>query len=829
VSIKFYLTITFITCFFTAHTQLPVLHWAKAFTAKNVWTNPQDNSNGRSVAVDLQGNVYSAGFFSNTVDFDPGPGVFTLSAGGTGQNGIYITKLSPNGDLIWAKQIPELVEFGDIEIEVDKNGNVFLASDLRQPADMDPGPAVHILTPIGAMDAFVVKWDTDGNFIWAKQFGGPGDTVPHSNDLEIDQDGNIIVCGAFNNTVDFDPGPNTFNLTSTAHMQSYIAKLTNDGNFIWAKQFGNSPVVYCGSQITEVRCDLLGNIYTVGGFAGNCDFDPGPATFNMQSTGLRDGFIAKLDANGNFVWAKQTKNTTGDYYDYVWSRGIEIDNQQNVYTTGYFVGDHDFDPGPNVHQVSSNNGTLDFYVLKLDNAGNFIWADVIGSTDSDNGNDISVDNLGNVYVIGEFGKTVDFDPGPGQVIINNPYYGASALVKLNSNGGFIYAHPFQGATATSTFRRMKVDAAQNIYIAGSLSGTMDFDYGPNVYSVTATTNSSPFVAKLGKCLNVTTRNLQVTACKNYSLNNITYDSTGTYTQVIPNSFACDSIITLNLTINKKRTTQTKAICEGESYFVAGANQQAQGIYYDTLSTALGCDSIVATTLVINPRPAPNLGLDRGLCNNTTLTITPGTFSAYEWQDMSTANSFTVSTPGWYWVTVKNQYNCFRKDSVYITALAAPANFLAQTDSVCASANIKITPTAVFASYLWSTGDTTSQLVINTPGTYWLKTSNTNGCYGTDTILVVPKTCFDDITIPNVFSPNGDGINDTWIIKGLEKYTKSRIAIYSRYGQMMYSGIGYKIPWDGKHNGKELPVGTYYFVIDPVNGNKPRVGYVTILK
>ena len=113
----------------------------------------------------------------------------------------------------------------------------------------------------GDADAFVVKLDTDGNLIWAKQFGGPGDTVPQASVLEIDANNNVIICGLFNNTVDFDPGPGTFTLTSTAHLQAYIVKLAGNGNLIWAKQFGNSPVVYSGSHISDIRCDAQGNIF----------------------------------------------------------------------------------------------------------------------------------------------------------------------------------------------------------------------------------------------------------------------------------------------------------------------------------------------------------------------------------------------------------------------------------------------------------------------------------------------------------------------------------------------------------------------------------------
>ena len=373
-----------------------------------------------------------------------------------------------------------LVEFGSIEIKVDKNGNLYLASDLRHPADMDPGPGVQMLTPIGAKDAFIIKLDGNGKLVWAKQFGGPGDTVPDASAITIDKDNNVIVCGLFNNTVDFDPGPATFNLTSTAHQQAYIAKLSGNGDFIWAKQFGNSPIVYSGAGIADVECDPMGNIYTMGGFAGACDFDPGTAIYSLKSFSLRDAFISKLDAGGNFTWAKRVGPATGDYYQQNMSRGIVLDSKNNVYTTGLFFGTQDFDPGPNEHNVTSLAGTSDFYLLKLNEQGIFLWVNVIAENANGGGADVAVDTDDNVYAVGEFGTSVDFDPGPGEYIIKSAGYGASALTKFSSNGSFIYAAPFHsiGDYGSTLLRRLVVDTYQNIYITGYFGGTIDFDPTP---------------------------------------------------------------------------------------------------------------------------------------------------------------------------------------------------------------------------------------------------------------------------------------------------------------------------------------------------------------
>jgi gliding motility-associated-like protein len=805
--LRIFISIFFLSIQFAGNSQLPTLQWAKTFDEANIW-NYSTYSNGRTVGVDQQGNVYSAGLFTYTVDFDPGPAVYTLTGAGPFEYGIYISKLNADGNFVWAKQIPVLVEFGDIELKIDNAGNIYLTSELRNAADMDPGPGVQLMTPIGAKDVFVIKLNTDGNLVWVKQFGGPGDTVPKPNILDLDQNNNVIVCGLFNNTVDFDPGPNTYNLTSTAHMQSFITKLNSNGDLIWAKQFGNSPVVYSGSTILDVKCDAQGNIFTVGGFAGTCDFDPGTGVFNLTASSVTDGFIAKLNTDGNFVWTKRIGNTS-TYYNYlIISRGIDIDNMNNVVTTGTFIGTYDFDPGAGDYSISSLSN-YDSYILKLNGQGDFIWVKIIGGNDSDSGHDVVVDSDDNIYTIGGYGPSVDFDPGLGDYTINSPYYGASVLVKLNSNGSFVYAAPFQSISyGTSLFRRMAIDASRNIYVTGFMAGIVDFDPGPNVYPLDGSSHQAPFVVKLSRCLNITTSTLSINTCNSFTLNNETFDSSGTYIQTIPNSTGCDSIITLNLTINRKFTEQTKSICEGESFFAGGANQTASGTYIDTLQTVLGCDSIVTTRLTVNPKPIPKLGPDKDMCSNIQLTVTPGSFTSYLWQDMSTQNNFTVTASGTYWVTVTNNNNCSATDSLVINTVLPPSNFLKDADSICSYDRLTLKPLGNYNSYYWSTGTTQNNLVINAPGQYWLRVTDATGCVGTDTITIYPKQCMIGVYIPTGFTPNGDGKNETFKALVFGKVQSFKLQIFDRSGSLIFQTTDPDKGWDGMYKGRSYTTTTF---------------------
>lgn len=804
---KLYIVVLSLFVMQQAAAQRPELEWVKTFTIPGWGTS---YTNGRAVGVDQAGNVYSVGLLHMTIDFDPGPGVYTMAGATWADYGVYISKLDANGNFVWAKQVPTIIEFAEIEVKVDQQGNVYLYTNLTEDADIDAGPGVYTMHPIGFRDALVVKFDTNGNIVWAKQFGGPGDTGPQTNALVLDNNGNVLLTGQFNNTVDFDPGPGVYNLTSAAHFQPFIVKLSPAGDLIWAKQFGNGQVVYNNANIIDVQCDPQGNIYTVGGFGGTCDFDPGTGVYNLTSKSIRDGFIAKLTANAEFVWARQITNTSTEFNSHCDARAVEIDDKGNVYSTGSFIGTYDFDPGAAVNNLTGKFSN-DCYILKLSAQGDLIWVKTIGGAyEFDQGNDMEMDKDNNLYIVGDFGTSIDFDPGPGDYTIVSPHYGASAVVKLNSNGEFMFAAAFPSINYGSTiFRRMTIDEDLKIYVTGLLSGTIDFDPGPNVHSVTGSPSYTPYVLKLAPCANRTTSTLHISACNDYTLNNQTFATSGTYTQTIPNSTGCDSVITLHLTINKRTTQQSKVICEGETFFAGGADQTVSGTYVDVLQTVLGCDSIVTTQLTVNPKPLPNLGPDRNLCINTEATVTPGTFTTYQWQDMSTASSFTINAAGKYWVKVTNSFGCPATDTITVPAiLPVPANLLKESDSVCAYSSLTISSNEPYVSYQWSTGSTERKVQLQQPGVYWLRVKDANGCSGADTFTLYAKQCLWGVYIPSAFSPNGDGKNDVLRPLVFGKVKQYRFAVYNRWGALVFQSTDPQKGWDGKIGGSAQASGAF---------------------
>ena len=324
------------------------LVWAKSFggTSADI---------GRSIKVDSSGNVYTTGSFNGTVDFDPGAGSTNLASAGS--TDVFVSKLDSAGDLVWAKSFGGSSEDYGRSIAVDSSGNVYTTGSYNDTADFDPGAGTSNLNGNNMDDVFVSKLNSVGNFVWAKRFAGISSDVGYS--IAVDSSGNVYTTGNFFFTVDFDPGAGSTELTSAGNSDVFVSKLDSSGNFIWAKSFGGSSS-HVGFSIAV---DGSGNVYTTGFFVSTADFDPGAGTTNLTSIGNADVFVSKLDSAGNLVWAKSFGGSSSDY-----GYSTAVDSSGNVYTTGFFAGTVDFDPGAGTSNITSV-GSDDIFVLKLSPSG----------------------------------------------------------------------------------------------------------------------------------------------------------------------------------------------------------------------------------------------------------------------------------------------------------------------------------------------------------------------------------------------------------------------------------------------------------------------------
>lgn len=516
-----------------------------------------DYDETRSIAVDVNNDVYLCGRFIDTIDLDPGPGIQYTS----GPVGFFIQRLDPSGNFVWARYINTNI-YGPIRCVVSGN-NLIIAGVFDNSTDFDPGPGTATLTSNGSFDAFILCLSTAGNFTWVKQVGGLYQESVF--DLELTQQNDLLLAGSFPDTVDFDPGPGVFNLSVTDYVDAYVLKLDINGNFIWAKQMGGLDA-QCSFSILS---DLSGNVYTAGTFRNTTDFDPGPGVYNLTAQANNDMFLQKLDPAGNFIWVKQMTSSAN-----IIPADMTLDSHNNVLITGEFDGAADFDPGTAI-DMHYGAGYFDIFIEKLDSNGNYSWTKQISAASYERPCAVISDPQDNVYSTGQFNYTVDFDPGPGQCILSCP--GSNAYIsKLDSSGNFISAVPIGGIHSASYGFDIYLNNSTELYVSGMFSDTCDFDFSAGVFNVLSNGYFDAFIAKY---------DLTTGIKENYGTNNwVVFPNPCTKEiniQAVSNSIPIVEIAILDCT-GKRVLLQKENFSRDKQHL--NVSSLADGIYFLEIST-----------------------------------------------------------------------------------------------------------------------------------------------------------------------------------------------------------------------------------------------------
>ncbi|MBL7911602.1 MAG: T9SS type A sorting domain-containing protein [Bacteroidia bacterium] len=389
-----------------------------------------------AVDVDPTGNLYLQGYCEDIafVDFDPGPATYTMQV----SYDTHVLKLDNNGNFLWVKRIRR-VTGGPLkyiqDIKSDASG-VYATGWFEGSVDLDPSPASAVVTasalPLN-YSSYLVKLDASGNYVWGgSQLIANGSGAEYCGKMSLDPSGNLITCGTFKGILDFDLGPSTSTFTNTGSTyKTYVIKrAANSGNVLFAKVFDADRRAGVVSS-----ADNIGNIYVGGTFYGTVDFDPGAGTTTLtcaSGTLLPNGYLSKLDANGNFLYVKSLSSSNAD----IDVTDLKVDPNDNTYMAGYLAGSVDFDPSlTGTMNVLGNNGAG--FINKLDVSGNFVWNRVYDSnpgTGSENIYNIAIDNTLNIYAVGVVsnGGIVNFDPpalGTNTLSFASPY---SFLLKLSN-------------------------------------------------------------------------------------------------------------------------------------------------------------------------------------------------------------------------------------------------------------------------------------------------------------------------------------------------------------------------------------------------------------
>jgi hypothetical protein len=408
---------------------------------------------GRGITTDAAGNVYTTGLFDGAVDFDPAhPNTDGVLQSKNNAQNAYVAKYAADGSFLWARRMGGDGSGGPAALgealAVDGSGNVYVVGDFGNNADFGT------ITPTSG-DVYVTKLDASGAFQWVQTYTDHPYN-DHLQDVAVDGGGDVYMTHSINPSGALT-NPNVF---------IGVTKLDpNTGATVWSDQFGNtgSNNINTGRGI---KADAAGNVFVTGTFTGVVNFNPAAGQSNtLTSPKVRcqyaqEGFVLKLTTAGAFGWATEvaalpnglaidgsdnvfTTGASGNSLQagtggplnvtklsgggaLLWSKnfangaqnaagaasfGVAVDGAGNVYTTGYFTGTANFNPGGTYNLTSA--GDRDVFVSKLDAGGNFVWAGAMGGSGGDQAAGIAVDGAGNIYTTGLYHGTADFDPGAG--------------------------------------------------------------------------------------------------------------------------------------------------------------------------------------------------------------------------------------------------------------------------------------------------------------------------------------------------------------------------------------------------------------------------------
>ena len=322
-------------------------------------------------------------------------------------------------------------------------------------------------TSIDALDMFVIKLDAQGDFVWMNIIGGMQNE--RGIDLHVNNEQSLIVL-------------------ANEYPKASVYKFSSTGSFEYYYSSDYSSSV----SPRSVASDSDGNVYVIGSFSDTVDFDNSPTEGDtLFAQGNEDGFLLKLDSNGEYVWSKKFGGSGSG----VTPEKIVITNDEQLITTGLFYGSIDFDPGiPNEFKTAS--GSTDIFTAKFDSSGNFNWVIQTGGINSNQVEDLKLDEFGNIYSVGHYEGSMDADPSETlDYILNSNGDTDIYIQKLDADGNFIWAQSI-GSSSYDIANALCIDPSGELYVSGHFTDVVDFDVSANNAQLVSDITADGYVLKI---------------------------------------------------------------------------------------------------------------------------------------------------------------------------------------------------------------------------------------------------------------------------------------------------------------------------------------------
>ena len=785
--------------------------------------------------TDKWGNNFSAGFTIWTFGHD------TLVFGtDTVRGELFIVKHDSMGNFLWGAGGSTSAP---LSIATDQRGNVYV---LALNFNFAVGIGDTILENDGMEDSlaqyFVAKYDANGHFLWAHNLADiktkeylvsrPRYADVYYNNISsivVDNSGNFLVTCNFNN----NPTIGATTLLNKGSSDIFLGKFDPEGNPIWAQNLAGGDFDFVmGMTVTPDN-----HIYLVGGTKSpNFTYDGGQVLdASDPNKGLFHTFIAYFDSASNEIWIKQS-----DYSDRVSVQHCTSDHDGNLYFTG-LQNNLVFGNDTAINMPGALYGS---FLVKFDNSGNELWLKNILSEKATSSTGITTDPCNNVWICGNQIKDILVD---GYTLPNVLAPEGNIFLMGFSSIGHIKEAKALGL-AGSGYCQLSSDYKGNLFLNGDIGTTQ---YYPGTDSIISHSEHW-FGAKYYNKLKIDTLNLNQVVCLGDSLllkapsgfdtylwnTGATSDSLMVYnagTDIVVGHGLCIYLADTFKVINNPASDSSSMLsdsflCTNSSlllqsstgftnYYWNTSNTDTvlpigdTGIYWVLCKSGKECNALVHIDSFKIKDGSKNLHFS--LAPDTVACVPfyyylPNNGVSYFWQDSSTANTFFVAQSGVY-SFIASQYGCTFRDSLSViipVATISPAD-----TTVCAEefTQIKLQVHSPNSwKYNWNTGSSGSELAVSDAGTYFV-VRTFSVCVDTDTFRVRTEAC--GIIVHDAITPNGDGINDTWVVEGIDKYPNNSVQVFDKWGNSLYQKSNYNNDWFGRQsNGESVPDGTYYYVV-----------------
>ncbi len=762
---------------------------------------------GAHIATDSSGNLFATGWYSSPVLVF---GNDTLLNSFGGQK-FLLVKYDSVGNLLWVRANSGTNDnSAGNGVVTDKHGNAYVTGFFISPTVSFGTITLLNIGVAGTGNFFIVKYDSNGNVLWAKSGTSLSDV--RGEGIAIDNTGNVFVTGNIEgqNSVSFG----TYSLPPAGTNSVFLIKYDSLGNVSWGQTGGGSGYYLAYSVAT----DALGNAYITGSFRSSIAF----GLNGLGNAGGADIYLVKYDSAGNLIWAQRAG---GNAFDEAYSMTTDLCN--NVYLTGYFTsttiqfGSFTF---------TTVSGGSDMFLVKYNPSGTVLWAKSIGALNNSGnqysmeGYGVATDYLGSVFVSGGFNSKVSFDsislsPPAGLCKYCDPMF----IAKYSSNGNAICATAL--ASGGDDYNSVAVDRNGNAYIGADFLDSL-FVVGADTLMLGMpkgggslpenifvakykTKNSGSFTVSATSTAPLCNAQCSGTAtalpsgCVNYSYNWSSGQNgqtaiglcAGNYTVTVTDATgnSSTSVVHISEPTSITITTTNLSSCGGSAIGSATASasggtpgyiyswntgQSSQnvtglggGTYTITVTDKNGCFDTTTVHILSGAVPNATISGISTICagQSTSLSASGGIF--YKWNIGDTTRIITVqpASPTTYSVIVTNANGCTATSSQTVTVNPLPVGKISGLNTICFGESCKLTVSGG-SNYLWNTGDTSASITVSpSDTTTYSVTISTKGCVGADSTTTTVNV--NPLPMPS--------------ITGVKSICLNQSTVLSAFGGQMY--------------------------------------------